>query len=348
MRRRRFYLSAPADVVALSEEAEELLDKFLPCKAEQLVGAAGEDRPDLAVMLLYRLCFRGPNGDFLKWLQRLPIGVSALRSRFRLIIVPGLNFQRHPETGADGNLLAAIAGRFGVAAEIADIDPCGSAGANGKKIAGRLDRLDQEPTWLISISKGTADVRAAYNLIGRWPKGIAGWIDLSGVFQGTPIADRFTRPSFLAFCSRLLLALGGLTFDGIEEMRTDSPLWRAAVIPPEPDRLVHVIGFAPSWSIETRIAHHYRWLTDRYGPNDGLTPLSECFTYPGRIFPIWGADHFMRVPDLATLIYKLVHFIDATETNDYSHHLTHRKPASPREHMERVEKSLPASQMASL
>jgi hypothetical protein len=30
----------------------------------------------------------------------------------------------------------------------------------------------------------------------------------------------------------------------------------------------------------------------------------------------------MRVPDLATPIYKLVHFIDAIEANDFSHHLT--------------------------
>jgi hypothetical protein len=40
----------------------------------------------------------------------------------------------------------------------------------------------------------------------------------------------------------------------------------------------------------------------------------DCFDYPGRIFPVWGTDHFMRIPDLAALLYKLMQFIGAVES----------------------------------
>jgi hypothetical protein len=113
----------------------------------------------------------------------------------------------------------------------------------------------------------------------------------------------------------MLLTLGGTMFDKIEELRTDSSLWRLPVEPPSPERLVHVLGFPPSWSIDMRLARHYLRLRENFGPNDGLTPLTDCFDYPGRIFPVWGADHFMRIPDLSALIYKLFHFISAVEGN---------------------------------
>jgi hypothetical protein len=66
-----------------------------------------------------------------------------------------------------------------------------------------------------------------------------------------------------------------------------------------------------------RLAHHYQRLLKTFGPNDGLTPLRDCFDYPGRIYPVWGADHFMRIPDLTALLYKLFHFIDAVESRSF-------------------------------
>ena len=58
-----------------------------------------------------------------------------------------------------------------------------------------------------------------------------------------------------------------------------------------------------------RISHHYKWLARHHGPNDGIIPLTECLAYPGRLVPVWGADHFMRTPDLARLIYRLARYV---------------------------------------
>ena len=314
MKRRPFFLAAPGDALALEAEAEVVLDRLWPCSAKQLVLAAGRQRHDLALALLYRACFRGPNGDFLRQLAGLPSGVTPLSKAVRVMVVPGLNFRQHPEMGADGRLLAGIAGRLGARAEILDVDPRGAVSANGAMIAERLARLNDEPVWLISVSKGSADLRAAFGFMGHWPKGVSGWINLSGIFQGTPHADRVTQSALRRWLNRTLLTLGGTGFDKVEELRTNSPLWRLPVEPPSSERMVHVLGFPPSWSIEMRFARYYLKLRENFGPNDGLMPLTDCFDYPGRIFPVWGADHFMRIPDLAALIYKLFHFIDAVES----------------------------------
>lgn len=338
MKRRPFFLSAPGDALAFEAEAEVMLDRLWPCSAKQLVLAAGSQRHDLALALLYRACFRGPNGEFLRQVARLPNGLAPLNRAVRVLIVPGLNFRQHPEMGADGRLLADIARRLGAKAEILEVNPRGAVSANGAMIAERLARLNDEPVWLISVSKGSADLRAAYSLIGRWPKGVSGWINLSGIFQGTPHADRVTQSAFRHWLHRTLLRLGGAAFDNIEELRTDSPLWRLPVAPPSPERMVHVLGFPPSWSVEMRFARYYLRLRENFGPNDGLTPLTECFDYPGRIFPVWGADHFMRNPDLSVLIYKLFHFISAVEGKLFEDGVsravhpavrTHGRPAMP-------------------
>jgi hypothetical protein len=318
MRRRPYFLSAPQDVLALQAQAEDMLDRLMPCSPERLVLAAGRERHDLALMLLYRACYRGPNGDFLRQVAGLPAGPAPLQSAVRIMIVPGLNFRAHPEMGADGRLVNDIAARLGAKAEIIDINPRGAVSANAAIIAERLRRLSNEPVWLVSISKGTADLRAAFGLLGGWPKGVSGWVNLSGVFQGTPIADRITRAPWRRWLNRSLLTIGGVYFHNVGEMRTDSPLWQLPVQPPSSERMVHVLGFPPSWSIEMRLARHYQRLREGFGPNDGVTPLRECFDYPGRIYPVWGADHFMRVPDVAILIYKLLHFINAVEGRTFS------------------------------
>jgi hypothetical protein len=86
------------------------------------------------------------------------------------------------------------------------------------------------------------------------------------------------------------------------------------VTPPSPDRLIHVLGFPPPWRVEPRMLRNYRRLLAAFGPNDGFTPLVDAFDYPGRIYPIWGADHLMRLPDLAGVIYRIIHMAAAIES----------------------------------
>ena len=316
MRRRPLYLAAPGDVVELQRRAEALLDAAGGLEPVELLGSPSDIPNDLATMLLYRACFRGPNGAFLSRLDRVAVSDEPLRTPVRLLVVPGLNYARHPETGADGQLVAGICSRLGINVSVLESEPRGSTGTNAALLVRQLQDLAPESAWVVSISKGTADFRSALGRLGGWPDWLAGWINLSGVFQGSPVADRITGSRDLSsMFLRALIAVGGRAARNIPEMRTDAETWKIPVCPPAPERLVHVIGFPPSWTIEMRISHHYRWLAQHYGPNDGVIPLKECLGYPGRVVPVWGADHFMRAPDLARLIYRLArHISDADMT----------------------------------
>ena len=42
------------------------------------------------------------------------------------------------------------------------------------------------------------------------------------------------------------------------------------------------------------------------GPNDGTALLREQMVLPGLVYPVWGADHFMRVTRMDTFMRRLL------------------------------------------
>ncbi|HVI87297.1 MAG TPA: hypothetical protein VM659_03290 [Dongiaceae bacterium] len=316
--RKPLYMAAPLDSVALAAEAEALLSQHWPLSAQELLNLAGRDRPDLATMLLLRACYRDGNGDFMRKVDALPRDLAPLETPIRLLIVPAFLFAEHPELAIDGALIKDIADRLGAETEIVPIDSRGISAANGRLIADHLCRQSDKPTWMLSISKGTSDARAALHQLGGWPARLKGWVDVSGIFSGTPIADWWTEEMVRRWLLKLFFGFTNLPFDTLLEMRRDAPLWQSPVVPPSTDRLIHILGFPPPWCVEPRMERNYRRLLATDGPNDGLTPLAGAFDYPGRLVPVWGADHFMRLPDLASLIYRTIHMIAAVEAGTFA------------------------------
>ena len=311
--RRPLYLASPGDTLALTEEAENLLDGHWPASPSALLALADAKRRDLATMLLYRACHRGGNGAFLERAARLPGGLAPVATPIRLLIVPGFLFAEHPELALDGTLICGVAERLGVEAEVLPIESRGISATNAKHLAERLSGPFDRPTWLITISKGTSDARAAMQLLGGWPRALSGWLDLSGIFSGTPIADWWTEETVKRWLMRALFGAVNLPFGTLLEMRRDAAIWRDPVVPPARERLIHVLGFPPPDRVEPRMVRNYRRLYLEHGPNDGFTPLTTAFDYPGRLFPVWGADHLMRLPDVSGLVYRLIHLAAAVE-----------------------------------
>ena len=308
------YLASPGDSLALAEEADAFLQRHWPARPRDLLALAGMERPDFATMLLYRACHRGENGAFLDATARLAGGLTPLPAPIHLLIVPGFLFAEHPELAIDGALIRNIAERLGATAEILPIESRGVSAVNATHLAERLAAPSDRPTWMLSISKGTSDARAALQLLGGWPASLGGWIDISGIFAGTPIADWWTEETVKRWLMRALFGVTNLPFGTLLEMRRDATIWRDPVHPPTREHLIHVLGFPPPARIEPRMMRNYRRLYAEFGPNDGFTPLVDAFDYPGRLYPVWGADHLMRLPDLSQLIYRVIHIAAAVET----------------------------------
>ena len=59
----------------------------------------------------------------------------------------------------------------------------------------------------------------------------------------------------------------------------------------------------------TTAARHARLAPE--GPNDGSTLLRDAVVEPGLVYPVWGADHYLRVPGSAALLYRLFRWLHA-------------------------------------
>jgi hypothetical protein len=63
---------------------------------------------------------------------------------------------------------------------------------------------------------------------------------------------------------------------------------------PDHVALISVVGFPLRRHLSTKALRRcHRRLAPR-GPNDGLMLLADACSLPGRVYPVWGADHNLR------------------------------------------------------
>ena len=215
----------------------------------------------------------------------------------RALIVPGALYDARPHLRADVDYLLAAATAAGLRAELVPVNPFGCRAENAEMILEFAGRSDS-PTLLISASKGGADIAAAcaYPEAATALAGIFGWIDLCGILHGTPFAEWLTDSyAPAAIAGRWYCRLRGwdLSFAGELHYRpaaSGAPAFQL----PEQIRMVSVTGFPCTHHLRgARSLRNHRRLA-RSGPNDGLVMLPDLLSYPGRVLPVWGDDHYLR------------------------------------------------------
>jgi len=212
-------------------------------------------------------------------------------------IVPGAFYREHKNSGADGARVAAILG-MGCRVEIIPIESFGSLEQNAALIAQWLKAKKDERVALITLSKGSADLKTALRLPEATElfRHVQVWISLSGLPQGTPLVAWLEKQWLRQLGIRILLRLRGQRYSVVEELRHE-PGWPLENWPTLPQHLqiVHVVGFP----LRRHLAHP--WAARGYeriapdGPNDGGGfLLSDVVKLPGTVFPVWGADHYLQ------------------------------------------------------
>jgi hypothetical protein len=74
-------------------------------------------------------------------------------------------------------------------------------------------------------------------------------------------------------------------------------------------RVVNLIGVPLHSHVQQRsLFKRYGWMQEM-GPNDGISLLSDLVVEPGLIYPLWGADHYFRTPQVSPLLYRLFRLI---------------------------------------
>ena len=214
-----------------------------------------------------------------------------------IVIVPGAFHRENPRTGADGRVVREVAAQLGLPVVVAPVSSTGSLAENARLLADWLSASGDGRLILVSVSKGGSDVKMALARpdAARAFARVAGWVNLCGILEGTPMADWLLSPGWLARANRFVYRVRGRSLDFLEDLRRfpgcalDFPL----MLPPHL-RAVHVVGFPLRQHFHNGLARRCHARIEAFGPNDGSILLSDAPRWPGQLCPVWGADHYLR------------------------------------------------------
>jgi hypothetical protein len=218
-----------------------------------------------------------------------------------LLIVPGAYYREYPRFGGDGRLLREVAELMGFRVELIPLPSTAALAVSASQINDHLlrhnDRHPARRIILASLSKGSADVKAALlrtesaEAFSR----VSAWIDFSGVSDGTPLATRMVESKPLAALGRFWFWWRGYNWQMMRDL-ADGPtsvLNGPARVPPHM-RTMHVLGVPLTAHVTTRMARRDHRRLSALGPNDGCTLLAHASRFPGEVYPVWGADHYLK------------------------------------------------------
>jgi hypothetical protein len=309
IRLRRTIFDAPlSDEIALSERARSYLPGLSsPPTSSEINRLCQTHSNDLAARVFYEGILKSQHGEFIRRIDSLPTQNTVNpRPGQKLIIVPGMFYKEHPEVGADGTLARTIADRFGFKSEIIALKSTGSITQNSDILAQRLEHEHTAPIWLLSLSKGSSEVR--HYLQHRRPNpNLQGWISVAGTPKGSPLVEAKLKSLGRRLFYRSLCAVTGVSYGAIEEMAPTHAYWRKAQWPAALD-IIQVVPIPLSSHIQGMLRSRHKKLL-RSGPNDGFVPVTDALELPGKIYPVWGSDHFMRTPKLCHLLYRFFNYI---------------------------------------
>jgi hypothetical protein len=296
----RLFAAPPSDDHALLEAAQALL-------SDGPEETRGVDI-DLATALFYQRVRLQPANrqliDALESTESKDLPFSAPH----LIVIPGFLHESRPELGADGELIMTIARRCGLTIERAPTSGSAPLSENAARLREYFRKREGAPAWIISLSRGTSDV--AWGLRGPDPipmPGVIGWVNLCGSPHGSPLALEY-RTGWrwcLGQALRLYLNVPQLT---LREYASDHEHWRQPLHLPTGLRVINVVACPLRWHLARHTQSDHALLAHR-GPNDGVTLCHEAAIAGGETYPLWGADHYFRAPQVVPMLYRLLRYL---------------------------------------
>jgi hypothetical protein len=306
--RRRLYLNSHINDVTLVKNANEWLHKN-----NYQLNYAGfsnlhkEIGLDLATQILYQYFTEYKQNQFFNLINQIPIVPFQNEKKIIFLIIPGMFYKERPELGSDGALFSQIAGSLGFEVKIVNTKSLGAISENMPIIEEAISALNDREAWLVSLSRGSLEVRAHLQQTALSDR-VSGWLNINGSCFGTLLADYQTNTWHKRLSSRILSLVSGIKYKGLSELKTTNPAWAKDFSVPNKMKLIHLVGFPFTSTVTLQVQNRFKRLSQD-GPNDGVVLLKDYLRTPGLIYPIWGTDHMMRVPNMATLFYKLCYFI---------------------------------------
>jgi hypothetical protein len=279
-----------------------------PLDWRELVQAEGID---FATAVQYqRIRIHSRHAAFIDAVESVDVTLSSVEPR-RIVIVPGAFHRHQPRSGADGQMIKNIGADLNWPVDRVEVPSLAPMSENAEALVSMLRRLPGGPVILVSLSKGSSDVRTALAR-PQWADAFANvqtWLSLSGIVTGTALVEWLRSRPLRYWGVRTLLALRRQSFAAVHELRREAggPL-SAPVRPPAHLRVMHIIGFPLIRHLSDDWAQRGHTRIAPLGPNDGGgILLSDCELLPGDVYPAWGADHYLRPPWIRQRLARLLH-----------------------------------------
>lgn len=293
-----------------------LLGRWILPTASQIREISTREGIDAATTQLYRRVLDSPqHGPFVRRIDDI-CDRGAPRTwdvEATMVIVPGAFYRENPRSGADGRLLREQAERLRCPTEIIPIASRGTLKQNARIICDWLLEHQKQPVILASLSKGGADVKMALAQpdAPHAFENVAAWVNLCGILDGTPMAKWLLSRNLAALLNRLYYRLRG---QGLGFLRD---LFYGAGCPldfelqlPQHIRMITIAGFPLREHLSSALARRCHRRLAHLGPNDGSLVLADVCALPGLIYPIWGADHYLRPQtDVRQLVLAVLQYL---------------------------------------
>jgi len=276
----------------------------------ELAELAREHGIDLATAMLYRhIRTSPPYREFIDRIENAAAAPDGVPGAPRVVVVPGAFHQEYRHTGADGARMMELARSLGWEAQRIKLPDLSPMVENARLIAEILGRERRRPTILLSLSKGSADVRTAFAIpqLAEAMADVRAWINLSGIVTGTPLVQWFRARPLRCCGVRVLLRLRGQRFAVIDELQRgagsalDGPIQLPSGV-----RAIHVMGFPLVRHLSDPWAQRGHARLAPLGPNDGGgNLLVDALRLPGDVYPMFGADHYLRPRWIDEILLKI-------------------------------------------
>ncbi len=273
-----------------------------------LAKALLEDAHNQRVQLVYEEALR--KAEQYQALPKLPPESSSYLALF----VPGLFYKSEKENGADLAGPRRIVTKMGLENRFIEIDQSGAVKQNALLIEQAIlhHSGSGKKLILVSASKAGPEVALALSSLekSQTPHQVKAWINSGGLLQGSALADSAAeRPK--RDLLRIVFWWKGWDFAGIESITTqESRIRSQGFALPEQVLIINYIGIPLSGDISKRARDGYLDLR-QYGPNDGLTLITDEIAPHSYTIVELGLDHFLSASniDLRTgaLAYTVIH-----------------------------------------
>lgn len=315
--RRKLFVQAIGDEVLLRQQAKLLLaDRKTPLDCFDLEKISKEHGVDMAACCYYESLLSSEHGHFKNKIDHILSSNRVINTqtlnKIKILLVPGMFYNEHPEVGADGALVLSIARHCGFDAQIIPVLSKGRMAENVKIINKWMEQEAATIIWFVSLSKGSGELRhyiQSYDV----PTSVKGWINIAGILQGTAHAKRKRSTKLRRLVYRVLCKLFRVDYQVLAELDPDSDSWKNNHWKQSLE-YIHLVPIPLRSHLQAVVSKRYeKLLSYRYEPNDGIVPVADVNSLPGKIYPLWGVDHFVRTPLIAELLYKFFTYIAQTE-----------------------------------